>query len=405
MEVRKTASKTYRWQGHDPHGHLRSGLVSAERASQAMAQLHSRGMRVQRLERAWFAGLLTPRRLPRPATITLATRQLAALLEAGLPMDRALEILAASGSQEQNRLWHQLHDELHLHGKLSSALASQPRLFDPLYLGLVAAGEQAGNLGTMLRQVARWRESVAQRRQIIGRALRYPMLVAVGGALLTLLLVVGITPRFAAAYASFDTPLPAATQLLIRCSDWLLEHGPWLLAMALTLPGVRLAIHRYLPALSHWLERRKLKLPWWGSLLTSLARARMASTLGTLVGAGLPLGQVLELGQHSEESPACRAALTTVAAEVAQGVPLGDAVARQPLLGGLMAQMVRTGVESACLDKMLLAAAAYYEEECGRRVELVAAIAEPLAMTCTGVLVGLLMIALYLPIFQLGNLY
>jgi type IV pilus assembly protein PilC len=326
------------------------------------------------------------------------------MMRAGVPLVQSFGIVAEGLSNPAMKsLVLALQDQVASGTAFASALRSHPKIFDALYCNLVDAGEQAGALETMLDRLATYREKSEALRGKIRKALTYPVAVLVIALVVTGLLLIKVVPQFEDVFAGFGAALPPFTQLVITLSEWAQAHYLAVL-VGLTVGGfgVRYA-HGQSPAFRDGLDRFLLRLPVLGSILERAAVARFARTLATTFGAGVPLVEGLRSAAGATGNAVFREATLALGNEVTAGTALAEAMNANPRWPSMIRQMVLIGEQAGAVDDMLDKAAAHYEQEVDNAVESLTELLEPVIMSVLGVLVGGLIVAMYLPIFQLGS--
>ncbi|MEJ2803399.1 type II secretion system F family protein [Comamonadaceae bacterium PP-2] len=399
---RKPVARLYDWQGQDRAGRAVCGQMRADLPEQVEARLLRQGISGIRIGRERWQW----RRRIRPQAIAVFTRQLAAMLQAGIPLLQSVAIIAGSHpGTALARLLDTLRSDLEGGAALSSAFARHPGHFGPLYCSLVAAGETAGRLDTLLRQLARHLEKSAAIQSKVRAALAYPATIVAVAATLVAVMMAWVVPAFQQMFDGMGVPLPWPTRLVLGASRWLADALGWLAAAVLAAGLAGQALLRRSPALRQGLARLVLRLPVAGPLLRLAVLARWARTLATLFAAGVPLVEALDGVAGAAASPPYEQATRRIRDDVAQGSSLAAALSRcGTLFPPLMRQMAVIGEESGALDTMLDKAADFYEQAVDDRVAGLSAMLEPLIILVLGALVGGLVLALYLPIFQLGAL-
>jgi type IV pilus assembly protein PilC len=394
---------TFHWRGRDARGIVRHGDAVAPTRAAIKAQLLRQGLRELRVRRKREAPRMGRGGI-KAREIALFTRQLAMMLKAGLPLVQGFELTAQSleaGTLRERVL--QLRDAVATGEPFSTALRRHPRDFDALYCNLVAAGETSGTLDVLLERLARHLEQAAALKAKVGKALRYPLIVLLVALVVTALLLVKVVPAFAATFADFGAELPALTRYVLRLSDWARAWWPALASAAfgaaLSLRAARQRSRRF----REWCERRLLRLPALGGVVKLAATARFCRTLATTFAAGLPLVDALDASAGATGNVVYRAAVLQARSELATGVRLSRTLRQNALFPPLLVQLVAVGEESGTLDTLLARCADIYEDEADALAETLTALLEPLLMAVLGVVVGGLLLALYLPLFQLGS--
>ena len=399
------ASTTYAWEGTNRKGRKVCGQTRGHNAALIKAQLRQQGISPGRV---YKKSALLPNLAPSIKTtdITLFTRQLATLLKAGIALLQAFDIISEGfDNRSMRELVQGLKQEIAAGTSLNEALRKQPRYFDDLYCNLVAAGEHAGALETLLERVAIHREKSEQLRTRIKKAMTYPAAVLVVAGLVTGVLLVHVVPQFQTLFAGVDGQLPAFTLQVIALSEFM-QRAWWGLALGLGVGamGLRHAC-RVSPGFRHWLDAGLLKAPLAGKLLQKSAVARYARTLSTTFAAGVPLVQALGSVAGAVGSGPFKQAIEHMRHDVSTGMQLNQSMAASGLFPGMAIQMTAIGEESGTLDFMLEKVANHYEAAVDDQVDHLTSLMEPLIMVVLGGIVGALVLAMYLPVFQLGSAF
>jgi type IV pilus assembly protein PilC len=376
------------------------GTLIATDESSARASLKRDGIAVVTLVRRRPA----PDRPLRAAAVTLLTRQLCGLLRAGLPLLAALELIAGSHpNQALARTVGAIARDIGRGSRFSAALGRYPQSFGPLYCQVAALGESSGALVTVLEKLAAARERSALQHARLRAALTYPCGVLFVALLIAAGLLIWVVPTFQQIFASVGAPLPAPTRFVLALSDLAVLAAPGagagLLAAALAL---RAALQRFAP-LRLAAARAMLRAPLLGKVLRQLCMARWSHALGTLVAAGTPLVEALEALGEATGNPAFDCATHDIAQRLRRGERLAAAMRASACFTPALIQPVAIAEEAGALDAMLIDLAGLNEREVDERIAALANLAEPLIIVVLGALVGGLVIAMYLPIIQLGN--
>lgn len=399
------ASTMYAWEGTNRKGRRVSGQTTAHNPALIKAQLRQQGICPGRVRKK--SSHLAPFAAPiKPADIALFTRQLATLLKAGIALLQAFDIICEGFENRQMRtLIKALKQEIAAGNSLAAALRKQPRHFDDLYCNLVAAGEQAGALETLLERVAIHLEKSQQLKARIKKAMTYPIAVIVVACLVSAVLLIHVVPQFQNLFAGVNGQLPGFTLLVIALSNFL-QHAWWMLALGLgmAIAALRHAYRAY-PGFRDGLDAALLSAPLAGTLLRRSAIARYARTLSTTFAAGVPLVQALDSVAGAAGNGLFTKAIEHMRHDVSTGVPLNQSMAHSGLFPGMAIQMTAIGEESGTLDLMLEKVANHYEADVENLVDNLTSLMEPLIMVVLGGIVGALVIAMYLPVFQLGSAF
>jgi type IV pilus assembly protein PilC len=397
----------YVWHGIDRQGKKTTGEMQAESPKEVSQQLRQQRIRAIHIRRQYeLPSWIERKDKPRASTsdITQFTRQLATLLHAGVPLLQAFGILDRDeGKAALKTIIRELRAQVEGGAALNKAFRQHPE-FNALYCDLIAAGELAGMLDTMLERLALHLEKSEALRTTIRSALIYPSAVlSIAGAVLGLILVF-VVPAFQNIFASFDAELPWLTQWVIGLSEGLQRYGLWLMALVIVSlwwlkQQVRLRIHW-----RRYLHRLLLCMPIAGPLTRHACTARWTRTLATLFAAGVPLAEALDAVQGVTGNLLFEAATQSIQMQLIQGQALSRALEdTEGLFPDMMVQMCAIGEESGALNHMLEKTADHYEREVDSTVARLSTLLEPFIMVVLGLLIGGLVMALYLPIFQLGQ--
>lgn len=406
----------YRYAATAADGRPRDGVVDADSPRQARARLRAQGLfplAVELLDTGaeqrpgarageLFPGLPRRRRLPR-ARLPEAVRQLACLLEAGLPLAQALTLLVEQETQAAAReLFAELRADVVGGQSLAAALARHPHEFPDYLVAVVRAGEQSADLGGVLARLADFLEGRAALWQKVGAAFVYPAIVTLVALAVTLGLTTTVVPQVAAVFHNAQQQLPLPTRALIAASD-LLRH--WGLALLAALAVAAAAGLRLLqrPALRLRFDRRLLTLPLAGPLLAGADLARFAATLAVLGAGGVPLLRGLETAAASLANRRLRAAALAAVGRLREGATLAAALAAERCFPPLLVHLVASGEASGRLPEMLAHAARQIGQQTERRANALAQTVEPLLVLTMGALVLAIVLAILLPIIDINQ--
>jgi type IV pilus assembly protein PilC len=390
----------FAWRGLDAAGIAKHGTLIAIDAASARVAL--------KRERITVTGLTQRRAAPRPranqADVTRFTRQLTSLLRAGLPLAPALDLLAqAPGPHDMPRIAGALARDLTGGVRFAQALARHPQQFGPLYCQLVAVGEASGALTDVLARVADDRERGAAQRAKVRAALTYPVVVLLLAVAITAALLVGVVPTFSQIFEGFGATLPAPTQFVLAMSAATARWSvPTAVFATLCVVATRRVLRRSEAARVAF-GRAMLRAPLAGPLLTTLCAARWSRALGTLLGAGTPLADAFDSLTRASGNAHFDRASATIAVRLRRGERLAAAMRAAGCFPADVVQPVAVAEESGALDAMLLDVASLADRQVDEKIALVSSLCEPLVIVVLGALVGGLVIAMYLPIIQLGN--
>lgn len=390
----------YAWQGMDAAGAPRRGMLIAVDAAAARHALKRERITITTLEQRRAAPV------PRAshADVTRFTRQLSSLQRAGLPLAPSLELLAqAPGPSGMPRIAGALARDITAGVRFSDSLARHPARFGVLYCQLVAVGEASGTLAAVLARIADDRERSAAQRSKVRAALTYPVAVMLLAVAITAALLVWVVPTFKQIFDGFGAALPAPTQFVLMLSA---AAARWSLPVALSVAAgisAMRAMLRRSPRARIVFGRAALRLPFVGSLLTALCAARWSRALGTLLTAGTPLADAFDSLTHASGNAFFDDASAGISARLRHGERLASAMRAAGCFPADVIQPVAVAEESGALDAMLLDVAALADRQVDEKIGLLSSLCEPLVIVVLGALVGGLVVAMYLPIIQLGN--
>ncbi|WP_375336526.1 type II secretion system F family protein [Caballeronia sp. EK] len=390
----------FAWRGMDAEGRPKQGKIIAADALSARASLRREGVIVTGLETLGAAPL--PK--AKTADVTVFTRQLAGLLRAGLPLAGALELLAGSATGGGlPRIVRALARDITRGVSFSAALAQHPAAFGALYCQLVSVGEVAGALPAVLARLADDRERAASQRARLRAALTYPVMVLLLSLAITAGLLIGVVPTFKTIFDGFGAALPAPTRFVLALSDGVAHAGvPFVIACACAVIVVSRWMKRS-PDARQSADRAALRMPLAGKLLRSLAVARWSRALGTLLSAGTSLSDAFDSLTHATGNRVFDRATVDIAARLRNGERLAVAMRAAGCFPQDVVQPIAVAEESGSLDAMLLDLATLADRQVDERIGVFASLCEPIVIAVLGALVGGLVIAMYLPIIQLGN--
>ncbi|MDF3030866.1 MAG: type secretion system family protein [Moraxellaceae bacterium] len=404
MASKADQTLTFTYEGTDRRGQKVKGEVSSKNMALAKAQLRKQGINANKVYQKRSNPLAGVRKKKiSPLDIAIFTRQLATMMKAGVPLVQSFEIVADGlDNPTMKDIVLGLKSEVEGGNSLATALRKYPLYFDELFCSLVNSGEQSGALETMLDRVAIYKEKSEALKMKIKKAIKYPATVIVVAVIVSCVLLLKVVPVFQDLFKGFGAELPAFTQMVIDMSKWLQEW--WFVFLALVIGSVFgfLEAKQRSVAFANWLDRLVLKLPIVGDLAYKSTVARYCRTLATTFAAGVPLIDALQSCAGAAGNVVYRDAIMRIRDDVSTGQQLGFAMRQTGIFPSMALQMVAIGEESGALDAMLDKVATHFESEVDNAVDGLTSMMEPLIMAVLGVLVGGLIIAMYLPIFQLG---
>ena len=400
----------FRYEAYDAAGRLQKGVLEADTARQLRARLREQGLMVAEVETLSEATLASGgsrwhlRRRLSGAQLSLITRQFATLLAAGLPVEQTLNALIEQADTDyQRQVLAGVRGEVLAGHTLARSLQKYPRVFPELYVTLVAAGEQSGRLGEVMERLADYTESHQALRQKVGLAFVYPAIVTLVAGAVVLGLLTYVVPQVVSVFQNTNQSLPLLTVALIGLSDFLrttwwlwlavIAVAVWAARRALARPGPRLRVHRWL-----------LRLPLVGTMVRGVNSAQLASTLGILVGSGVPLLAALQAGAGVVNNLPMRHAVEEAARKVREGGSLSRALAVSRLYPPMLVHMIASGEASGRLVHMLERAAEQQGREMENRVMGLTSLLEPLLIVVMGAVVLVIVLAILLPIFEMNQL-
>jgi len=405
MATPATVNQTiYLWQGTDKNGKKTKGEMPGASQALVKAQLRKQGVNATRVKRK-PKDLFGPRKQKiTPNDIAIFSRQLATMMKAGIPLVQSFEIVGDSlENPSMATLVRNVRDEVAAGNNFADSIRKHPRYFDELFCNLVESGEQSGALETMLDRVATYKEKTEALKSKIKKAMNYPIAVVVVALVVTGILLVKVVPQFAETFSSFGADLPAFTLFVLGLSDLAIAHW-WKAIIAIGIAGYCFKEARIRSkGFADFIDRLSLKLPVIGPIIEKSCYARFTRTLSTTFAAGVPLVDALESVAGATGNIVYSSATRRIRDDVSAGQQLNFAIRTTNLFPVMINQMVGIGEESGALDDMLDKCATYYEAEVDNAVDGLTSLMEPIIMSVLGTLIGGLMIAMYLPIFQLGQ--
>lgn len=404
MASKADQTLNFTYEGIDRRGQKVKGEVSSKSMALAKAQLRKQGINAQKVyqKRSNPLGGVRAKKVS-PLDIAILTRQLATMMKAGVPLVQSFEIVADGlDNPTLKDVVLGLKSEVEGGNSLASALRKYPLYFDELFCSLVNSGEQSGALETMLDRVAVYKEKSEMLKMKIKKAIKYPLTVVIVAIIVSCVLLLKVVPVFQDLFKGFGAELPAFTQMVIDMSKWLQAYWFIFLAGLLGAGFGFVEAKKRSVAFANWLDRTVLKLPIVGDLAYKSTVARYCRTLATTFSAGVPLIDALQSCAGAAGNVVYRDAILRIRDDVATGQQLGFSMRQSGLFPSMALQMVAIGEESGALDAMLDKVATHFENEVDNAVDGLTSMMEPLIMAVLGVLVGGLIIAMYLPIFQLG---
>ncbi|MDT0593515.1 type II secretion system F family protein [Glaciecola petra] len=398
----KTAT-IFEWSGADRKGNKNKGEISATSILEAKNLLRRQGISAVKVKKQSTA-LFKKKDKVTAQDICVLSRQIATMLGAGVTLIQSLEMIGTGHAKVSVRkLLMEITNEVKSGNPLSSALRKHPLYFDDLYCDLVETGEQSGALETIYDRIALYKEKAEALKSKIKKAMFYPIAVLVVAFIVTTILLVFVVPQFEEIFAGFGAELPAFTQMVLKLSNFVQSYGVFIAAGVGAAGFLFVRAHRKSAKLRDMVDARILGIPIIGAILKKAAIARFTRTLSTTFAAGVPLIGALDSAAGASGNAIFRDAIYFIRKEVAGGIQMNVAMRATNVFPDMVTQMIAIGEESGAVDEMLGKIATIYEAEVDDMVDGLTSLLEPMIMSVLGVVIGGLIIAMYLPIFQMGS--
>jgi type IV pilus assembly protein PilC len=390
----------FAWEGRDRGGKLIKGDMRASGEAVVQSTLRRQGISVLRIkrQRGGVGGKITEK------DITLFTRQLATMMKAGVPLLQSFDIVGKGHSNPAvGKLLLDVKTDVETGSSLNQAFRKYPLYFDALFCNLVAAGEAAGILDNLLDRLATYKEKILAIKSKIKSALFYPIAIVVVAFLITAVIMIFVIPAFKELFTSFGADLPAPTVFVMNLSNVFVTY--WYLIFGTIGGGLWFFFYTWKRSakMQAAMDRAFLKLPVFGDIIRKATMARWSRTLATMFAAGVPLVEALDSVGGASGNYVYVVATKKIQQEVSTGTSLTVSMQNSEVFPNMVIQMVAIGEESGSLDAMLSKVADFYEQEVDDAVEALSSLMEPMIMVVLGTLIGGLVIAMYLPIFKMGQ--
>jgi len=404
MATTKQELETFLWEGKDKRGKRLKGEKAGRSEMLIKAELRQQGIipsRVRKKPKALFGG--GGGKAIKPKDIAVFTRQLATMLTSGIPLVQSFTIISqATENPRLKKLIVDIRNDVESGTTLSEAFAKHRNYFDELYVNLVEAGESAGVLDQVLASIADYKERIESIKGKVKKAMFYPATVVAVAIAVTLLLLIVVIPQFEEIFQSFGADLPAFTRMIVDASEFMQAQGWWVILLAVGAIWGIFQLKKRNKKVAHFIDRWSLKMPIIGPVLEKSALARFASTLATTFAAGVPLVDALKTVAGATGNIVYEEAVLQIRDDVATGHQMQLAMQQTGLFPPMLIQMTAIGEEAGSLDAMLLKVANFYEEEVNNTVDALSSLLEPIIIIFIGVVVGGMVVAMYLPIFQMA---
>jgi len=403
MATTKQELETFLWEGKDKRGKKLKGEKTGRNENLIKAELRQQGIlpsRVRKKPKPLFGG--AGKRIT-PKDIAVFTRQLATMLTSGIPLVQSFSIISqATENPRMKKLIKDVQNDVESGSTLAESLAKHPVYFDELYVNLVESGESAGVLDQVLDSIAGYKERIESIKGKVKKAMFYPATVVAVAIAVTAILLIVVIPQFEDIFQSFGADLPAFTRMVIDASEFMQANFIWVFGLVGgSIYGIIQLKKRSKP-FAHFIDRMSLKVPVIGPVLEKSALARFSSTLATTFAAGVPLVDALKTVAGATGNVVFEEAVLKVREDVSTGHQMQLAMQQTGLFPPMLIQMTAIGEEAGSLDAMLNKVASFYEEEVNNTVDALSSLLEPIIIIFIGVVVGGMVVAMYLPIFQMA---
>ena len=405
MATKAAKQDVYIWEGKDSKGQKTQGETTGTSVALVKADLRRQGVnptKVRKKPKPLFGG--GGKTKITPSDISIFARQLATMMDSGVPLVQSFDIIGKGHeNQGMSTLLAAIKNDIEGGTTLSEALAKHPLQFDELFCNLVQAGEHAGILDSILDKIATYKEKTEAIKGKIKKAMTYPIAIMVVAFIITVILLIFVIPQFEQLFSGFGADLPAMTKFVVAMSEWMQAYW-WalFLGIAITVKS-GLEAKKRSKAFNIFLDKYLLKAPIIGAILHKAAIARFSRTLSTMFAAGVPLVEAMDSVSGAVGNVVYKEAVIKMRDEVSTGTQVNAAMKQANLFPHMVVQMVAIGEEAGSVDTMLAKVADFYEAEVDDAVDNLTALLEPMIMAFLGVVIGGLVIAMYLPIFQMGK--
>lgn len=404
MATNSNALVQYQWEGINRAGQKTQGVIDARTLAIAKAELHKQGIITKKISKKRKKLWDKANKKIKSIDITLFSRQMATMIQAGIPLIQSFDIVSKGFSNQRMKdLLNSIKKDVETGTTLAEALHKYPLYFNDLFCNLIGAGEKSGSLDMMLERVATYKEKIESIKKKIKKALTYPMAVLVVAFLVTAGLLIFVVPQFESLFAGFGAELPALTRGVVAMSAFFQSYWYIMFGAIGSVIYAFIYFKNHSQTFAENVDRYLLKIPVIGSIIEKAAIARFTRTLSITFAAGLPLVDALNAVSGATGNILFAKASIQIRDDVSSGQQMQLAMERTNLFPNMVVQMVAIGEESGTLEKMLSKVAEYYEEAVDSDVDALSSLLEPIIMSILGILVGGLVVAMYLPIFKLGS--
>ncbi|HVN85625.1 MAG TPA: type II secretion system F family protein [Candidatus Binatia bacterium] len=400
----------FRWQGVSPRGETLQGEMEAATKDAVLVRLRAQRIRpITSKIKEKGKGLDRELTIPgfgesiKTRDVVIFTRQLATMIDAGLPIVQCLDILAQQSEKKKFRqVIGQIKDEVEAGSTFTDALKKHGKIFDDLYVNMVAAGEVGGILDTILHRLSGYMEKAMKLIAKIKGAMIYPITIITVAVGVTAVLLIYVIPVFSELFSSFGQALPAPTQFVINLSNFTVAYFPYMLGAAIAAGiAIRQAYQTEQGRLA--IDNLLLQVPVFGDLIRKSSVARFSRTLSTLVSSGVPILDALIITARTAGNKVVERTILETRVSISQGKTIAEPLTQSKVFPPMVCQMIAVGEATGALDAMLQKIADFYEDEVDNVVNNLTALMEPMVIVFLGVVIGGLVISMYLPIFKLGS--
>lgn len=404
MDKKENTVLTFHYEGINKSGQKMVGEIQARSLAIAKADLRKQGIVSNKIVKKRKPFFDKNNKKIKPGDITVFSRQLATMIESGIPLVQAFDIVAKGQSNKRLKtLIETIKNDVETGLTLAESLIKHPAYFNELFCNLVDAGEKSGSLDVMLDKVATYKEKIETIKKKIKKALTYPIAVLVVALIVTAGLLIFVVPQFESLFKGFGADLPAMTAAVVAMSKFMQAYWYYIFGALGALVYAFIYTKNHSVNFAQNMDRIMLKLPVIGPILEKAAIARFTRTLSITFAAGLPLVEALKSVAGATGNIIYSKATDQIREEVSTGQQMNVAMENTHLFPNMVIQMVAIGEESGALEKMLGKVADFFEEDVDNAVDALSSLLEPIIMSVLGILVGGLVVAMYLPIFKLGS--
>jgi len=406
MAIAVVKQSNFFWEGTDKKGSRIKGKSMASSESAVKADLRRQGIMPIRIRKENFLSAMGRGKRIKSADIAFFSRQLSTMMTAGVPLVQAIDIIGRGHTNPRMRdMVLGIKADVESGNTLADSLAKQPLYFDALFVNLIRAGEHSGALETLLDRIATYKEKTEAIKKKIKKAMFYPVAVLVVATIVTAILLIFVIPEFQSLFSSAGAALPAFTQMVVNLSNSVRTKGWLYLILIIGVIVGFIQARKRSERFHELMDRVLLKIPVIGMVLNKAAIARFARTLSTMFAAGVNLVEALGSVAGATGNIIFEKATLKMRDQVSTGQQLNLAMAQSGIFPHVVVQMIAIGEEAGSIDTMAAKVADFYEEEVDNAVDSMSSLMEPFIMVILGVLVGGLVVAMYLPIFNLGNAF